>query len=162
MDHRGFLKVLGSTAAAMAVPSGVIMLDEPLTKVLKYRDWVRDMGDFYQVLVPEGRTIDKEIFDKPVLLGLMNRASMTNCRIDGLLNVYAASGFTLNNCLVDGSKYASTAERNGIIHLASGRLGSINNCHIVSSDLNPGVSLPREAVEILQASNRVQHNSTHT
>lgn len=124
MNRRGFLKLTGT--AALALAGSRMMLDafqyydEADVPVSPYRDWIRDMGDYIQVLVPEGRTLHGERFDKPVLAGFAPSSAMTNCTINGPLNVWGEY-FMLRHLAVDASRYVfGPGERRGAIKILAG------------------------------------------
>ena len=97
MERRSFLKVLASTVGLTTLPSGVLVYDEPLVPTTP-KSWVVDKGDYYEVWIPDHKTIERESFDKPIVLFLGNRSRINKCHVLGAATVYAKLGSSITSC----------------------------------------------------------------
>lgn len=81
LTRRGFIK-LGVSAAGLAT-IGIKFTEEPT------KNWITDSGDFYTVVVPDGKILAGERFDKPVLLILGDYSVAKQLEVDGFVNIHS-------------------------------------------------------------------------
>lgn len=117
MTRRGFLKLTGAAATALvAARAGLIAYDEPLIAT-PYKRWIADKGDWYEVFIPEEKSLAGEAFDKPVLLIMGRRSTFARCRVNGFMNCHAPAGGLVTDCLFDASKMVSKLGDRGALNV---------------------------------------------
>lgn len=134
MDRRGFLKV-ASTAVAGAVAARY----SDLIYIPEQKRWVTDMGDFYQLVVPAGKTFSNETFDKPVSVILGERARLVRCEFFNFLNIYSPDMGVVDDILVKNtSQFVGT--RKGIVKIYNSDRLLFKNSTVIDESENSKLS----------------------
>lgn len=152
LGRRGFLKIGAAAATAIVAASrvpGLVLFDEPVI-AHPYKDWVTDKGDYYEVVIPGGRSFARERFDKSVLLLMGERSIFTDCDVRGFVNVYAMSGFKLSNSRFDASGLVSTVGARSPLCLNKGERGTIYGCDFIGPS-NELLRLPHGTFYVREA-----------
>ena len=115
LTRRGFLKVTGAAAAALLaaklLPPGLTVFDEQPVRHTASKDWITDRGDYWEVVIPAGKRLSREVFDKPLLLMMGQDASFVDCVVLGFANLYAKPNVSLIGNHFDARQLASVKER---------------------------------------------------
>jgi hypothetical protein len=141
LQRRGFLKVVSALAAATGL---VRYIETPILMPNKH-EWIEDMGDYYIVRVPEGKTFANERLDKPTLFGLEDRATVTGIEVLGYANVYHKGQFAFMHSRFDTSKMILDHKRPAMNIIGVGpanKAGSmLNGIHVDTGLRHPELSL---------------------
>jgi hypothetical protein len=102
---------------SMALVGGlsVITYAEPKVLFFKDVDWVTDKGDYYIVKVPDFKMLSREIFDKPCIILLGERAVVSDVRVQGFVNITAPRCGLVKDCHFDASSSQVLRDRPAMI-----------------------------------------------
>jgi hypothetical protein len=99
--RRGFLKLATTFVGGIAVAQYV----QPEMVLPELHPWVTDMGNFYYVKIPAGRTFSNEKLDKPCVFLFGERSTACNLEINGFVDAHFPQGMFFKDNTIDASRY---------------------------------------------------------
>ncbi len=132
MDRRGFLKLVGAAVPAIYAARAVAVYDYAAAPTAKLEPWIKDRGAWYEIYIPEGKTMAKEMFDKPCLIIAESRSAILDCSFYGFVDM-AAKEHRFSGNLIDCSGKVFAKPR-ALLTLRESENTEISYCHLLGGD----------------------------
>lgn len=131
LNKRGFLKIASVLVGGLTLSKYTnAELFLPENKVSVFQDWIEDRGDFYIVRVPDFKSFNNEILNKPTVFLAGQHSSISRVRVDGFVNIHSKNGpIRLTESEIDATRHAFDGRRN-IIEVGAHCGLELSGCHI--------------------------------
>lgn len=93
-------------------------------------DWVEDRGGHYIIRVPDLKTFNKQVLDKPCIFLLGENSTVKDCEVRGFTNIFMRRGSLFTNTFIDATNY-SCEGRDSVVEFA-GNGGTTSWCRILA------------------------------
>lgn len=125
LTRRSFLKL---TSGILALPN-VVIFDEPIIEIVTPRHWVKDMGDYYEIFIPSGKSLAKEHFDKSIVMFMGSQSRFIECSVLGLTTVYSENATLISRCRFNLENIATIREERAAIQIEkANNITLLGNC----------------------------------
>lgn len=122
--RRTFMKLGVQAVGALSV----VRYADAFQPIPESRMWIEDKGDFCIVRVPENKTFDNEVFEKPVIFIMGDGANVLRTTVNSFSNFAVGRNALVSDCVFDVGNSVMKDRKEVVI--MDGHSATIQYCRI--------------------------------